>query len=107
MTFAGVRGRLVVEVFLPVSKADQEARGAARSHACLCLGGQRRVDCPAHAALLHLRVLREHFPERFLRGPPDADLPFFAQPSGEAPSKKGFVETIQRAAREQGIPLIS
>ena len=107
VTFRCVRGALVAEISLPVSKSDQEARGVARAHACLCADGPVRRDCPAHAAFLHLRLLRPLFPARFAAGVPDRDMPFFPQAAGTPASKAGFANTIRRAAQLQDIQLTS
>ena len=88
VTFRCVRGALVAEISLPVSKSDPEAKGVARAHACLVSDGPVRRDCPAHTAFLHLRALRSLFPSRFTAGAPDLDLPFFPQASG-APCVQG------------------
>ena len=93
-------GALAADILLPVSKADQEARGVARAHACVCGAGQRRADCPAHAALGQMALLRARFPERFGTGWPDLQLPFFPQLSGEPATKQGFADTVVAAAEQ-------
>ena len=91
MELANVRARLVavlrgpalaVSIDLPASKADSAAQGAVRTHACICSRGALACDCPAHAVLDQLLVLRGFFPSRFVEGLPDSELPLFPTPRG-------------------------
>ena len=105
VTFKNARGTLTVEILLPVSKADQEAKGIARAHACLCRGPARRPECPAHAALRQMTLIREMFPEKFGENGPQRDAPFFPQSTGKPVSKEGFAKTILAAARHLDMDL--
>ena len=58
VVFSNTRGVLTVELMLPASKGDQEARGVTRAQSCICRSRDRRPDCPAHAALRQMSLLR-------------------------------------------------
>ena len=103
VVFANTRGVLTAELLLPASKGDQEARGVTRAQACICSSARRRLDCPAHAALQQMRLLRSRFPTRFHAAGPDLSLPFFPQASGQPCTKTGFAGTIAEAAKHQGL----
>ena len=103
VVFSNTRGVLTVELLLPASKGDQEAKGVTRAQACVCGTSQRRPDCPAHAALRQMSLLRTRFPDRFTSAGPRLDLPFFPQLSGLPCTKVGFTGTILEAARKQGV----
>ena len=107
VVFANTRGVLTVELMLPASKGDQEARGVTRAQSCICRSAARLPECPAHAALRQMCLLRASFPHRFSAGGPQVDLPFFPQASGAPSTKIGFAATITEAARRQGIEEVS
>ena len=107
VTLSEVRGRLSAEIRLPVTKADQQALGVARSHACTCPPDHRRSDCPAHAVAEQMLLLRRAFPSRFGPDGPDLSLPLFPQRSGAPVSKACFAATICAAAVQLGTELRS
>ena len=98
---------LTVEWVLPASKTDIEAHGVARAHACVCVGGSPRPDCPAHAALDQRLFLERAFPSRHRAGHPDQDLPLFPDREGRPVSKMAFSATILHAAAHLGVPAVS
>ena len=65
----------VASLTLPVSKADQEAQGTKRKHACACRGGRPRVDCPAHALWDQKLMLARRFADKMVEGQPPQDSP--------------------------------
>ena len=77
VAFRNVRGALTVELLLPASKGDQESKGVRRAQACICRTSSRRPDCPAHAALRQMALLRHSFPSKFSAEGPLLELPFF------------------------------
>ena len=89
---------------LPVSKTDQQALGAIRSHRCLCGRGFDVGSCPAHVAWDHLLSLRVMFPDRFESDP---DLPLFPDVQGNPVTKEAVVRTIEEGARRLGMTLES
>ena len=114
MELANVRARLVtnlggpvlaVSIDLPASKMDSAAQGAVRTHACVCDGGAPAPDCPVHAVLDQLLILRGLFPGRFAAGAADFDLPLFPDAAGRTVSKYRMTATIVKAATLLGVPL--
>ena len=107
VAFSNTRGVLTVELTLPASKGDQEARGVTRAQSCVCRSAARLNECPAHAALRQMTLLRTRFPKRFSADGPHVDLPFLPQANGAPCTKMGFAGTIAAAARHQGIGEVS
>ena len=104
--FAGDPIDLIAAWALPVSKADQEARGRERRHGCTCGRGQFAAMCPAHLMWRHRAALRAWFPERHSSGGvPLVDLPLFPDAAGNPCTKQGMVDTVARAAALLGLPL--
>ena len=87
-----------------MSKTDQQALGAVRSHRCLCGRGFDVSSCPAHVAWDRLLSLRETFPDRFGSDP---DLPLFPDEHGNPVAKEAVVRTIEAGARRLGMTLES
>ena len=86
-----------VTILLSSSKTDIEARGVYRTWGCLC-EHDHEAPCAYHAAAHHVKKLEEFFGEL------KKDLPFFATPSGQHPSKAGMVKALLRAARMTNQP---
>eukprot|EP00959_Pyramimonas_sp_CCMP1952_P319238 6679869-Pyramimonas_sp.AAC.1 len=64
---------------LPVSTVDPRAVGCARTWACLCREGRRRPDCPYHAAVRQIDLLKGTF-----GAPWPPDCPLFPTSCGDA-----------------------
>ena len=92
------------EMHLPASKADQEAKGTSRTHACACSAGQIRPDCPVHALWDQILLLKKLYPQQHQAGTPDAVLPLFPTLEGTAIDKSNFTQTVVVAARHLGLP---
>ena len=115
---ATLRARLVVrsrgtdgaqQVFLnlPASKADQEARGAARGHRCQCSRVAARTACPVCCIRDQVAFLRRQFPAAWRGEEPDWTLPLFPSLAGTVCAKPAFVQTILAAATQLAVPLAS
>ena len=90
---------------LPVSKTDQRALGAVRSHGCCCSDGFDPL-CPAHAAWDQLLLLRRCFGHG-KAGVLSGGLPFFPNLKGEKCTKEAMVKMIEHAAAQLKIPACS
>ena len=78
--------------------------GMGRSLRCVC-SVVGRSGCPVHCAWDHLLFLQSRFPERFVDGVPNLDLPLFATREGEVVQKAAMVKSIVAAASFLGTPL--
>ena len=81
---------------------DQAAMGVARAHVCRC-HLDVAADCPVHSILDQWFWLRRAFPDRFVDGVPDLDLPLFPTARGEVVGKAAMTSTIIHAARFLGV----
>ena len=106
VSVSGVGADTKVEWSLPVSKNDTEAVGVSRSHGCSC-GSSRSARCPAHVAQLQLARLERLFPEKFREGKPIECLPMFPAADGSVVAKEDMVATIETAAKNLGVDLLS
>ena len=88
---------LIMEIFLPVSKADITALGAFRRLGCSCNENCTDIDiCPYHAVSAQIAWLKE---QHFALSPEDfADLSLFPTCNGDIPAKSAVVQTIRHAA---------
>ena len=84
---------------LPNSKTDLAALGATRSHSCSC-SSAREAICPYCDMVDQIAWVRSSFPDL------GEDAPVFPQVSGLPPSKQGFADTYQWAAKQMGLPII-
>ena len=86
---------------LPVSKKDPRALGCERTWQCLCRQGKGvRPDCPFHAAVSQLDLLKAKFgQERYL------DLPLFPNDQGVVVDKAIVVSSLEATVAAYGDPI--
>ncbi|CAK0867373.1 unnamed protein product, partial [Prorocentrum cordatum] len=80
-----------ISMRLPVSTVDPRAVGCARTWACLCREGRRRPDCPYHAAVRQIDLLKGTF-----GAPWPPDCPLFPTSCGDACLEVGIVDSLER-----------
>ena len=92
------RGEKKFTLLLPVSKKDPRAIGCERSWHCLCKGGDGlRPDCPYHAVISQLAILRGRFGEYRLQS-----LPLFPDTHGRVADKATVVLALEATVKGYG-----
>jgi len=82
-------------LLLPVSKKDPRAIGCERSWSCLCKDGDGlRPDCPFHAVISQLAILKKRFGEDRLQS-----LPLFPDTQGRVADKAVVVLAVEATVK--------
>ena len=91
-----------VTLRLPVSKSDAGAAGCSRTWGCICSGGAIRPDCPYHAAVVHMDLLKTTFGESGLGA-----LPLFPTLAGDVVLKSDVVAALEASVAATGATVIT